>query len=192
MGKKVISYDLKTGAELWQMNIGGESSIPSPVADANLIYLGNAGGMEVKSNLYAIKAGAEGDITLPEGATSGMWVEWVAPEATLGNNSPLLYNGLLYYLAGQSGTLIVLDSATGKQVYSKRFVGAGEYWASAWAYDGKVGFYDEKGTTRIIKAGEPFDVLYENKLSDSFWPSVAITGDAFILKGAEWLYCIKN
>jgi outer membrane protein assembly factor BamB len=192
MGKTVYSYDLKTGAVLWQINIGGEQSIPSPTADMDHIFIGNPGGAKILSTLFAVKAGAEGDITLPEGASSGTMVEWTVPDADLGNNSPLLYKGLLYYLGGENGTFTILNSSDGKQVYSKRFTGAGEIWASPWAYDGMVGYFDERGTTRIIKAGEPFDVLYENKLSDKFWPSVAITGDALILKGAEWLYCVKN
>jgi outer membrane protein assembly factor BamB len=62
-GKTARSYDPATGKLLWQLKMGGEMSIPSPVYDNENIYLGNAGGRETKGVLYAVKAGAEGDIT---------------------------------------------------------------------------------------------------------------------------------
>ena len=106
LGKTAVSYDLKTGNILWQMNIGGEQAIPSPVADENRIYMSNPGGREKKSNLYAIKAGAEGDITPKDSLSTNSSIEWVLKDAGLGNGSPLLYNGLIYYLSGQGGTFV--------------------------------------------------------------------------------------
>ena len=42
----------------------------------------------------------------------------------------------------------------------------------------------------IFKAGEKFELVGENKLDDKFWASVAITSDAYLMKGTENLYCI--
>lgn len=192
LGKTAVSYDLKTGNVLWQMNIGGEQAIPSPVADENRIYMSNPGGREKKSNLYAIKAGAEGDITPKDSLSTNSSIEWVLKDAGLGNGSPLLYNGLIYYLSGQGGTFVCLNAESGKQIYKERIKRLGAIWASPWAYEDKICFYDEKGVTRTIKAGEQFALLSENKLKDKFWASAAITDDSYIFKGVEWLYCIKN
>jgi outer membrane protein assembly factor BamB len=192
LGKTAVSYDLKTGNTLWQMNIGGEQAIPSPVADENRIYMGNPGGREKKSNLYAIKAGAEGDITPKDSLSTNASIDWVVRDAGLGNGSPLLYNGLIYFLSGQGGTFVCLNAENGKQIYKERIKRLGAIWASPWAYEDKICFYDEKGVTRTIKAGEQFALLSENKLKDKFWASVAITDDSYIFKGVEWLYCIKN
>ena len=192
LGKTARSYDLQTGKLLWEMKIGGEQSIPSPVADENHIFLGNPGGREIKSNLFAIKAGAIGDITLAEGANSNNWVEWSVLDAGLGNGSPLLYKGYLYYLSGQGGFFNCLNPDNGKQIYRQKIKRLAAIWASPWAYDDKICFYDERGVTRTIQAGEQFKLLSENKLRDKFWASVAITGKAYIFKGVDWLYCIKD
>lgn len=192
LGKTARSYDLKTGNVLWQMNVGGEQCVPSPVADENCIYLGNPGGREAKSNLYAIKAGAGGDITPKDSTSSNSMIKWSFMDAGIGNGSPLLYKGYIYYLGGQGGTFTCLNAESGKQVYKEKIKRLGAIWASPWAYDDKICFYDEKGVTRTIKAGEKFELLSENKLKDKFWASVAISDNLYIFKGAEWMYCIKN
>ena len=56
----------------------------------------------------------------------------------------------------------------------------------------KIYFYDERGTTYVIKAGEEFEFLYENELNDTFWASIAASKDAYIIKGVEKLYCLKQ
>lgn len=192
LGKTAQSYDLKTGKVLWQMNLGGDQSIPSPVADENRIYMGNPGEREIKSNLYAIKAGAEGDITPKDSTSASNWVEWTFNDSGIGNGSPLLYKGYLYYLAGQGGTLSCLNAETGKQIYKQKIKRLGAIWASPWAYDDKICLYDEKGVTRIIKAGEKFELLSENKIKDKFWASAAITENGYVLRGADWMYYVKE
>jgi outer membrane protein assembly factor BamB len=192
LGKTARSYDLNSGKLLWEMKVGGEQSIPSPAADENHIYLGNAGGREVKSRLIAIKAGAEGDITPKDSLSTNNSIEWSVMDASLGNGSPLLYNGLLYYAASQGSEFICRNAVNGEQVYKQRIKGMGAVWASPWAYDDKICIYDEKGVTRILKAGDKFEKLSENRLKDRFWASVAITDNTYIFKGAEKLYCITK
>jgi outer membrane protein assembly factor BamB len=192
LGKTARSYDLNSGELLWEMKIGGEQSIPSPVADQNLIYLGNAGGREVKSNLFAIKAGAAGDITPKDSISLNDLIAWTFPNANLGNSSPLLYKGLLYFFGSEGRAFSCVNSASGKLVYKTSIKRLAETWASPWAYNDKICFYDERGVTRTIKAGEQFELLSENLLKDRFWASAAITNNAYIFKGVDNLYCIKN
>jgi outer membrane protein assembly factor BamB len=191
LGKTAISYDLKSGNVLWQMKIGGGQIIPSPVADANKIYMGNPGGRLTKGDLFAINAGAEGDITPPDSLSTNSFISWTLKDADLGNGSPLLYKGYLYFLASQGRTLSCLNSETGKQIYKQKIKRLGAIWASPWAYADRICFYDEKGATRIIKAGEKFELLAENKIKDKFWASVAITDNGYIFKGVDWIYKVK-
>jgi len=183
-GKTARSYDPENGKLLWQFQAGGEQVIPSPVGNEELLFLGNSGGRQVNPELFAVKAGFDGDIT-------NTGVAWKSAEAGLGNPSPLLYKGLLYII-GSRGEIAVLDAATGEIKYQKRISGIGNCWASPWAYKDKIYFLDENGSTRIFPAGEPVDQLSENKLEGKFWPSVAITGDAYIFKGAGRLICVKE
>jgi hypothetical protein len=161
------------------------------VGNSEYLYLGNAGGREVKGDLFAVKAGAEGDITPAEGSTTSNGIAWKLPDAGMGNGSPLLYNGLIY-LIGSRGEINVIDAATGEKVYDKRINGIGACWASPWAYNDKIWFLDENGVTRVFKAGREYELLPENKLDGKFWASVAITGDSYIFRSVETLYCVKQ
>ncbi|MGD0341344.1 MAG: PQQ-binding-like beta-propeller repeat protein [Bacteroidales bacterium] len=188
-GKTIHSYDLNTGKVLWELKAGGEQNVPSPVADNTHLYIGNEGSPQSKSSFYALKAGAAGDITPKDSLNPGAWIEWSAPDAGLGSGSPLLYKGLIYNIGGR-GEITVTNSADGKQIFKKRINGMGAVWATPWAFNDKIYFYDEKGVTHVIKAGEPFKQVSENKLNDKFWASVAITGEKIVFRGVEKLWCV--
>jgi outer membrane protein assembly factor BamB len=190
-GKTARSYDPETGKLIWEFNAGGEQVIPSPVGDQEHLYLGNAGGREIKPILFAVKAGAEGNITPAQGEMKNAAIEWSLTDPGMGNPSPLLYEGLIY-LIGSRGEIAVIDAASGEKVYDKRINGIGACWASPWVFNGKIWFLDENGVTRVFKAGREFELLPENKLDGKFWASVAITGDSYIFRGVEKLYCIKE
>jgi outer membrane protein assembly factor BamB len=181
-GKTARSYDPETGKLLWELKAEGEQVIPSPVGNEELLFIGNAAGRETKAKLFAVKAGLEGDIT-----NSG--VAWESEESGLGNPSPLLYKGRLYVIGGK-GEIAVLDAATGALKYQKRINGIGAVWASPWVNNDRIYFLDEKGTTRVFKAGDVFEQVAENKLTGKFWSSVAIVGNKYIFKGDKKLYCV--
>jgi outer membrane protein assembly factor BamB len=184
-GKTVCSYDPETGKLLWELKAGGEQVIPSPVGNEELLFIGNAAGRETKAKLFAVKAGLDGDIT-------NTGVAWVSEESGLGNPSPLLYKGRLYVIGGK-GEIAVLDAATGAMKYQKRINGIGSVWASPWANNNRIYFLDEKGTTRVFKAGDAFEQVAENKLEGTkFWSSVAVAGNAYIFKGGEKLYYVRK
>ncbi|MFH0842185.1 MAG: PQQ-binding-like beta-propeller repeat protein [Bacteroidota bacterium] len=190
-GKTIRSYDPLTGRELWSLRAGGEMNIPSSVGDQELFYTGNTTGQNAKGALFAVKAGAEGDITPAEGAASGNGVAWMAQDAALGNPSPLLYNGYIYIVASRGGEIKCIDAADGSLVYKDRIAGLGAVWASPWGYDGRVWLYDENGTTYTLQGGDAFKYEQKCKLDDKIWASVAITGDAYIFRGVKNLYCIQ-
>lgn len=179
-GKTARSYDPETGKLLWELKLGGEQVIPSPTGDQELLYLGNAGGRDAKSVLFAVKAGTSGEVA------------WQTEESGLANPSPLLYNGLLYVIGGR-GEIAVLDATDGSLKYQKRISGIGSVWSSPWAFNERVYFFDENGTTRVFKAGPAFEQVAENSLEgEKFWASVAVAGDSYIFRSGDKLYCIKN
>lgn len=179
-GKTARSYDPETGKLLWELPIGGEQVIPSPTGNDELLFIGNAGGREIKSLLAAVKAGTAGETA------------WKTEESGLANPSPLLYNGLLYII-GSRGEISVLNASDGSLKYQKRITGIGNCWASPWANNNKIFFIDENGITRSFKAGETFEQTGENRLEgNKFWASVAMTGDSYIFRSFDKLYCIKK
>lgn len=190
MGKTICSYNPETGELIWQLKAGGNYGIPSPVFDAEHIYLGTAAGPGESTSLFAVKAGANGDISLAEDETSNEWVEWSNPNTGLTNASPVLYNGLIYVVASRGGLVSCVDAATGELYYQEKMSKVGACWASPWIYNDQLYFYDERGVTRILKTGKKFELLSENALDDKFWASVAPTSDAYIFKGVEKIYCV--
>ncbi len=189
-GQTALSYDPETGEVLWKLHVKGYYNIPSPVGDREHLYLGNTAWRDTPGTMFCVKAGGEGDITPEEGETTGEWVIWSNPDAPTANPSLLYTGGLLYQVSSRGGTITCFDAATGEQVYSEKIEGVGACWASPWIWEGKVCFTDEKGVTRVFKAGRTFELLHENTLDDKFWASVAITKDAYVMKGVEKLYCI--
>src|SRR5512138_414978 len=101
-GKTIHGYDLVTGKSLWQLTIAGDMSIASPVYDKERLYTGNDG-RKIKGRFFAVKAGAQGDITPPEGDSASTWVDWSISNAGHGNPSPLLYKGYLYNISSRGG-----------------------------------------------------------------------------------------
>jgi len=192
-GGKIRSYDPGTGDLYWELDAGGGRNISSPVGDMEILYVGNEprdGGGDI---LFAVRAGASGDITPVEGESTSGGVVWSQPEAGLSMASPLLCRGFLYLANRRGGVLSCYHAETGDPAYRGEEVPNGKaIWASPWGYDGKVFCLDEGGTTHILETdGEP-KVLHRNDLDDKFWASPAFAGGSIVLRGVEHLYCIRN
>src|SRR5205823_8853 len=102
--EKVRSYDLESGKELWSCGGQTVNAIPSPVADANTVYVtsgfrGNA--------LYAFALGRTGDLTGTDA------IRWTHNKSTPYVPSPLLADNLLYVVANNDAKLSCLDAKTG-------------------------------------------------------------------------------
>lgn len=192
MGMKARSYNPENGELYWELQVGARYAIPSPVSDTNTIYLGNAGGPGNVGPLYAVKAGATGDITPNEGTLSNEFVLWADTLAGTANPSPILYDGLLYLVSSRGGEVKCFDPATGEVIYNEKVEKAAACWSTPWIANNRLYFYDEKGVTHIIQTGKEFKVLGSNTLEDKFWASIAVADDAYIFKGVDKIYCVGN
>jgi outer membrane protein assembly factor BamB len=218
-GQKARSYDPATGKLLWELGMGGQCRA-TPVGDSERLYVGGAGGFgggfgggEPEGGepgdfggrgpggrrgngggggLFAVQAGASGDVTLKQGETSNAGVAWSQPRSGPEMASPLVYQGYLYILRQSGGIVTCCDAKTGKQVYRERIPRATGFWASPWACDGKVFCLDDSGATHIIQAGSEFKVLGKNSIEEMCWSSAAVADGALLLRGVDHLYCIKH
>jgi hypothetical protein len=99
----------------------------------------------------------------------------------------------VYILEQNGGLVSCYDARTGKPAYQReRLPGAQPFWASPWAYDGKVFCLDDGGTTHVLRARPEFKVLGKNALSDQFWATPAVAGGVLVLRGFDNVYCIKR
>jgi outer membrane protein assembly factor BamB len=185
------SYNPENGDVLWEMSGLKSGTISSPASDADAIYFGIAGPRS-DAPMFAVKAGASGDISLTDGETSNEFVMWKKLQTGTRAPSPLLIDGRLYLVGGMGGTLLTcLDAKTGEQIYKERLQGARGVTTSPWFNDGKVFILDEDGNAFVVKAGPKFEVVGKGKLGEMFWSSPAISDGAIFLRGSEHLYCIK-
>lgn len=217
--QEIIGYDPATGKSVWELNTGGGGQCnTSPTGTEDTLYVGTSagggggggfgggggrpggfggrpgGGASLAGTLFAVKAGAKGDITPKSGESTSDGVVWSVPRAMPSAASPLVYDGLVYTFERQGGMVSCFDAKTGKAKYTKeRIPGAGAFWASPWAYDNKVFAIDETGTTHVIKAGDEFEVLTKNSLDkDVFWSSPAVADGHVYIRGVDALYCIER
>jgi outer membrane protein assembly factor BamB len=182
--RKVRSYDLKTGKQVWEGPGLTANVIPTPVAANGVVYLmsgfrGNA--------LYAIKLGKTGDLSNSDA------ILWSHKKSTPYVPSPLLSGNRLYFLAGNTGRLSCFDVKSGKPLYeNERVEGLENVYASPVAAGGKVYLVGRNGTCVVIKDADKLEVVATNTMGEPMDASPAIVGKEIILRGKENLYCIAE
>ena len=182
----IQSYDLETGKIIWHTSGLTPLPIPSPVAGDGMVIAMSGG-----SNGFRLKAirlaEAKGDIT----GTSA--VAWTLDRDTPYAPSPLLFDGLLYFVKSNSGLLSVVDAKTGTPHYRvQRLVDIPTVYASPVGADGRVYIPGADGATLVIRHGPTFEVLATNTLEDGFTASPALVDNELYLRGNKYLYCIAE
>ena len=177
--KAAYGYDPRTGHELWMVQYPDFSSAPRPVFDNGLAFF--VTGMS-KKEMWAVKTDGHGDV-------SDTAVVWKAKTHIGVYGSPLLVDGLIYTPAAES-FITCLEATTGQIVWSERV--GGKYAASPVYADGRMYFFDQQGTTTVLKPGRTLEVLAANKLDDGFMASPAVSGKAFFLRTRTHLYRVES
>ena len=182
-----VSYDLG-GKELWRLSGMSTNPAPSPFAFDGLLYLDGGQGRP----LYAIRAGASGDISVHEGAKSNEYVLWKQDRAGTYIPTPVAYDGSIYVLYDK-GIVARIDAKTGQQDYKARIdKEAGAFTSSPWAYNGKVFCLSEEGDTYVLSAGDSFEVQRVNPLGEMALATPAIVGERLLIRTASHLYSIRE
>ena len=183
--ERVRSYDLETGAVVWESDGLTMNAIPSPVYGDGLVFLmsGFRG-----NDLKAVRvAEARGNI---DGTSA---IAWTLDRDTPYVPSPVLVDGVLYFLKTNSGILSALDAKTGTPHYSnQRLDGVPNVFASPVAAKGRIYFPGREGTTIVIRSGPKYEVLARNTLDDGFDASPALVDNEMYLRGYKYLYAIAQ
>jgi len=189
---KIRSYDLE-GKLLWQLGPMSSIAIPTPFSKFGLLYVTSGYVGDQTRPVYAIKPGASGDISLPNGETSNGSIAWSLPQGGPYNPSPIIY-GDSYYTLFDRGFFTAHDAKTGKEIYTKVRLdpAAGAFTASPWAYNGKLFAMSEDGVTYVIQAGPKFELIGRNPLDEFTMASPAIDRDSLFIRTATALYRIGN
>ena len=184
----IRGYDPRTGKELWRLGRSSKITAPTPVFDGDLIVV--MSGRRPNAPIFVLKAGARGDLTLPEGATSGGNVLWTRERAGSYMPTPVVYRGHLYVLKNQ-GILACYDLRSGEQRYETRLpeVGSG-FSASPVAADGRLYLSGEDGDVFVVKAGPQFELLGRNPMGQPLMATPAISGGMILVRGERELFAI--
>lgn len=189
---RVRSYDTN-GKLLWELKGMTSLHAATPIASGGLLYVSSGYPTDPVRPVYAIRPGASGDITLPQGARTNDYVAWSHP--TLAASYPSgLVAGDTYYVLMDRGFLTATLAQTGQEVYGRQRIATdgGMFSASPWAYNGKIFALNEDGTTYVIQAGPEFKVIGKNPLDEFTLATPAIANGSLFMRTATRLYRISN
>jgi outer membrane protein assembly factor BamB len=186
----IRGYDPATGQELWRLGRSSNITAPTPVFDRDLIVV--MSGRRPNAPIFVVKAGARGDITLPEGATTGGPVLWTKEKAGSYMPTPLIYRDHLYVIKNQ-GILTCYDLRSGEIRYEQRLpdVTSG-FSASPVAADGKIYVPSEDGDVFVLRAGPRYELVARNALGQPIMASPAVSDGVLYVRGERDLFAIAK
>jgi outer membrane protein assembly factor BamB len=188
--KFIRGYDPRTGKELWRL--GGSSNItaPTPVFGDGLFII--ASGRAPERPIFAVKAGARGDLTLRDGATSNQFVAWSKTGRGSYMPTPLVHQGVLYVLAN-NGVFDAYDLKTGEEIYRQRLPHLGSGFSSSPVIaDGKIYLSSEDGEMLVIAAGREFKHLATNTMGEPLMATPALSDGAMYVRSSASLFAIAG
>lgn len=192
----------KTGKLAWYCEaMPTDSFNTSVVVQDGVIYAveGRSGGS------IAVRAGGKGDVTKSH-------VVWTGRDANR-FGTPVVYHDRMYFVS--NGIVNCLNTKTGAKVYQSRLPSAnpssvrddaprqpgrggfggrgGSDYASPVAADGKIYFMTGTGEMHVFAAGDEFQSLAVNRVTDeaeTFAATPAISNGELFIRSNKHLYCV--
>jgi len=142
---------------------------------------------ESRNSAFALKPGGTGDIT-------NSFVAWKKDQGLPYVPSGILYRGR-YILVKDGGIVTAYDAKTGDELYRKRAVATGGYYASPVAANGNVYFVSlDDGTVTVLDGkSESAKVVAKNPpLGERTAATPAIADDTLYIRTAGHLYAFAE
>ena len=180
---KTRSYDLATGATIWECAGLGTNVIPTPIYRDGVVYVASGHRSPV---MQAIRiADATGDLTGTDA------VLWSIAENTPYVASPLLYEDRLYMTKNRNAILSCYDSTTGEVRFGpQRLKGMKSIYSPLVGINNRIYISDLEGSTLVIGHSRQFEPLATNILDEGTAASLILAGDVIYFRGYQHLYCI--
>jgi len=177
---RAVSYEPRTGKELWQVRYGdGFSNVPRPVYGDGLVFI--CTGFQQPS-LLAVRLDGRGDVTKSH-------IAWTLKRGVSLTPSPLLVGNELY-MVSDNGIASCLDAKTGAPYWQIRL--GGNHSASPIYADGRIYFLSEEGESVVIAPGKEFKALAKNQLDGPTLASMAVSGGSIFVRSQTHLYRLSN
>ena len=177
---RAVSYEPRTGKELWQVRYGdGFSNVPRPVYSDGLVFI--CTGFQHPS-LLAVRLDGRGDVTKSH-------IKWTLKRGVSLTPSPLLVGEELY-MVSDNGIASCLNAKSGDPNWQVRL--GGNYSASPIYADGRIYFLSEEGESVVIAPGKEFKELARNQLDGPTLASMAVSGGSIFVRSQTHLYRLSN
>ena len=181
---KIRSYDLMTGAVIWECGGLSRNVVATPVAGHGMVVASNSYDWQA---ILAIRLeGAQGDLTGTD------QIAWSMNRLTPYVPSPLLYGKKLFFLRHLQGILSCVDLMTGEPIAGPfRLPLVRTLFASPVGASNRIYITSREGITLVMSNTDEPQVLSVNRLNDVFSASPALAGPQLFLRGEEFLYCLE-
>jgi outer membrane protein assembly factor BamB len=173
----VMSYDARTGEELWKVRYKGWSVIMRPVCRQGMVFLGTD---YERPQLWAVRLDGHGDVTETH-------VAWKIAQRMPATPSPLLVDDLLY-VVNDAGIVSCLEAQTGRSIWEQRLDGV--FAASPLYGAGRIYFFGRNGAATVMAPGREPRILAVNKLAGILMASPAVADHALFVRTKAHLYRI--
>jgi outer membrane protein assembly factor BamB len=184
----IRGYDPRTGKELWRLGGSSKITAPTPIFADDMFVV--VSGRAPERPIFVVRAGARGDLTLPEGKTNSEMVAWSRTGRGSYMPTPLIFDGILYVLAN-NGLLDAYDLRSGAEIYRQRLplIGSG-FSASPIASDGKLYISNEDGEILVIAAGRSFTHVATNSMGEMLMATPALSDGVMYVRSSKSLFAI--
>jgi outer membrane protein assembly factor BamB len=177
--RAAFGYNITTGKELWTIRHGGFNAAIRPLVLKDVLIL-NTGSERAHTIGVRIDDKMKGDITESH-------VLWDREKRNASESCPVLAGGLLFQIT-RGGIVTCMNPLTGADVWEDRF--PGQHLPSPIVAGERIYFSNDRGQTHVIKAGDKFEVLAENKLPDAMTASPAVAEGALFIRTKKHLFKI--
>ena len=175
----VLALDPATGKVIWDVRYEGYSVVPKPVFDNGLVYVATSFD---SSKLLAIEPTGHGVVT-------DTHVRWQIDKNMPKTPSLIAHEGLIYSVS-DDGIAVCTDALTGDVQYRKRI--GGNFSASPILAGNRIYLTSEEGVTTVIETGPDFQEVATNDMSERTLASLAVAGNALIMRTKNAIYRIEN
>ena len=181
--RRVVSYEPKSGRELWACTGLNPLVYTSPLYSGDtVVAMGGFGGSSL-----AVRAGGSGDIT----ASQRLWHQ---PK-----NKQRIGSGVIreshIYIHNDLGVAECFELATGKLVWEERLRGpakAVQNWSSIMLAGDKCYTINQGGDCFVFRASPEFELLAVNSLGERSNSSVAASAGQLFIRTHAALWCIAR